>query len=74
MSGSTPSFLDPAVANDPYPFYAHLRHEAPVAPLGLMDLWGVFRYEDFVRMLATLARSRRWWACDVCAARIGRRA
>ena len=51
MSGSTPSFLDPAVANDPYPFYAHLRHEAPVAPLGLMDLWGVARYDDVVRVL-----------------------
>ncbi len=50
---STPalSLLDPAVTNDPYPFYAHLRRETPVAPLGLMDLWGVARYDDVVRVL-----------------------
>lgn len=45
------SFLDLAVANDPYPFYAHLRRDAPVAPLGAMDLWGVARYDDVVRIL-----------------------
>jgi cytochrome P450 len=47
----TPTLLDPAVANDPYPFYAYLRREAPVAPLGLMDLWGIARHEDVVRVL-----------------------
>ncbi len=46
-----PSFLDPAVASDPYPFYAYLRREAPVAPLGVMDLWGVARHADVVRVL-----------------------
>ena len=51
MSDSTPSFLDPAVAHDPYAFYAHLRHEAPVGPVGLMDLWGVARYDEVVRVL-----------------------
>ena len=40
VSNPTLSLLDPAVGNDPYPFYAHLRREAPVAPLGVMDLWG----------------------------------
>jgi cytochrome P450 len=45
------SLLDPAVGNDPYPFYAHLRREAPVGPLGVMDLWGVARYDDVVRVL-----------------------
>jgi len=48
---SPPSFLDPAVASDPYPFYAYLRREAPVAPLGVMDLWGVARHADVLRVL-----------------------
>ena len=51
MSTPTFSLLDPTVANDPYPFYAHLRRDAPVAPLGVMDLWGVARYDDVVRVL-----------------------
>ena len=46
-----PTLFDPAVANDPYPFYAYLRREAPVAPLGLMDLWGIARHEDVLRVL-----------------------
>jgi cytochrome P450 len=46
-----PTLFDPAVANDPYPFFAYLRREAPVAPLGLMDLWGVARHEDVLRVL-----------------------
>ncbi len=45
------TLFDPAVANDPYPFYAYLRREAPVAPLGLMDLWGIARHEDVLRVL-----------------------
>jgi cytochrome P450 len=51
VSTPAPSLFDPAVANDPYPFYAHLRREAPVAPLGAMGLWGVARHEDVVRIL-----------------------
>lgn len=53
MSSTTPAptLFDPAVANDPYPFYAYLRREAPVAPLGLMDLWGIARHEDVLRVL-----------------------
>lgn len=46
-----PTLFDPAVANDPYPFYAYLRREAPIAPLGLMDLWGIARHEDVLRVL-----------------------
>lgn len=46
-----PTLFDPEVANDPYPFYAYLRREAPVAPLGLMDLWGIARHEDVLRVL-----------------------
>jgi cytochrome P450 len=45
------SFFDPRVASDPYPYYAYLRREAPVAPLGAMGLWGVARHEDVVRVL-----------------------
>jgi cytochrome P450 len=48
---AVPSLLDPAVVNDPYPFYAYLRREAPVAPLGFMDLWGIARHEDVLRVL-----------------------
>ncbi len=50
---ATPSFtlLDPAVANDPYPFYAQMRRHAPVTPLGVMGLWAVTRYDDVVRVL-----------------------
>jgi len=51
VSLPAPSLLDPAVANDPYPFYAHLRRTAPVAPLGFMDLWGVVRHADVLRVL-----------------------
>ena len=51
MSPAAPTLFDPTVANDPYPFYAHLRREAPVAPLGAMGLWGVARHEDVVRIL-----------------------
>ncbi|MEW6269465.1 MAG: cytochrome P450 [Thermodesulfobacteriota bacterium] len=51
MASPAPALFDPAVANDPYPFYALLRREAPVAPLGALGLWGVARYEDVVRVL-----------------------
>lgn len=50
-SPNAPSLFDPAVASDPYPFFAYLRREAPVAPLGFMDLWGVARHEDVLRVL-----------------------
>ncbi len=51
MSNPPLSLLDPAVGNDPYPLYAHLRREAPVAPLGVINLWGIARYNDVVRVL-----------------------
>jgi cytochrome P450 len=51
MATQLPSFFDPAIANNPYPFYAQMRRDAPVAPLGAMGLWGVSRYEDVVRVL-----------------------
>ena len=51
MSTPAPTLFDPEVANNPYPFYAYLRREAPVAPLGAMGLWGVARHEDVVRVL-----------------------
>ncbi|MFM7736415.1 MAG: cytochrome P450 [Alphaproteobacteria bacterium] len=51
MTTPTLTLFDPAVANDPYPFYAQMRREAPVAPLGVMGLWGVARHEDVLRGL-----------------------
>lgn len=51
MVTSPPTLFDPAVANDPYPFYAYLRREAPVAPLGALGLWGIARHADVVRVL-----------------------
>lgn len=51
MTPPAATLFDPAVASDPYPFYARLRREAPVAPLGVMGLWGIARHEDVVRVL-----------------------
>ena len=62
MTTPAPTLFDPAVANDPYPFYAYLRREAPVAPLGAMGLWGTSRYEDVIRILRDPETSRRWSA------------
>lgn len=42
---------DPAVIDDPYPHYARLRAEEPVAYLADHDLWLVTRYADVVRVL-----------------------
>ena len=40
---------DPAVIADPYPTYARIRDEAPVAYLRDLDLWVLSRYEDSPR-------------------------
>lgn len=42
---------DPAVIADPYPFYAHLREEAPVHHVAALDLWVVTRHDDVVAVL-----------------------
>ncbi len=51
MTASRPSLLDPEVANDPYPYYAHLRRDAPVTLLEALGVWLVARYDDVVRIL-----------------------
>ncbi len=38
--------LDPQVHADPYPFYRHLREQAPVHWDPFMHTWVVTRYED----------------------------
>lgn len=43
---------DPAVRDDPYPHYARLRAEAPVARCANRDLYVVSRYADVVAVLA----------------------
>lgn len=42
---------DPAVVDDPYPAYARLRSEAPVALLPGYGIWVVSRYADVTRVL-----------------------
>ncbi|HZP57637.1 MAG TPA: cytochrome P450 [Dehalococcoidia bacterium] len=44
-------FDNPAVAENPYPFFAMLRESAPVVQLGALGLWAVARYDDVVRVL-----------------------
>ena len=43
--------LDQAHADDPYPFYARARREAPVFYSPAVDAWVVCRYEDAVAVL-----------------------
>ncbi len=59
----TPDLASPAFKADPYPFYAHLRDEAPVWRTTLRDrrtAWLVTRYEDVTRVLKddTFAKDR----------------
>ena len=42
---------DPAVIADPYPIYARLRDEAPVAYVEDVDLWVLSRYDDVLAAL-----------------------
>ncbi len=46
---------DPAVRADPYPHYARLRAEAPVARCASRDLYVVSRYDDVVALLSNHA-------------------
>jgi cytochrome P450 len=43
--------LDPALIDDPYPTYARLRDEAPVAYLPAHDVWAVTRYDDVAQIV-----------------------
>jgi cytochrome P450 len=51
VTAPRPSLLDPEVANDPYPYYAYLRRDAPVTLLEALGVWLVARYDDVVRIL-----------------------
>jgi len=44
--------LDPAIRNDPFPFYRKLREGRPVYYDPGIDVWLVTRYEDCVKVLA----------------------
>ncbi len=43
--------LDPDVAQDPYPYYAELRRDAPVYPIPGFGLWAVSRHADVLHVL-----------------------
>ena len=47
--------FDPAVAADPYPWYAALRRTAPVHHIERHDLWAVSRYDDVREVLMNAA-------------------
>src|SRR5437660_8418501 len=57
------NFADPQIKANPYPLYARLREEAPVARVTLWGVpgWMVMRYEDVVAALKDerLASDRR---------------
>jgi cytochrome P450 len=48
-----PSFdpLDPDYLEDPYPYFARFRYEAPVFYAPKIDFWVVSRYEDIMRIV-----------------------
>ncbi len=50
--------LDPAVLADPYPLYARLREEAPVAWDPYLHCWVVTRYEDVHTVLKEFSADR----------------
>jgi len=50
--------LDPKVHADPYPFYKHLREQAPVHWDGFMHTWVVTRYEDVMTVLHSFSADR----------------
>lgn len=41
----------PEGRQDPYPWYDHMLRENPVAEIDQLDAWGIFRYEDIVKIL-----------------------
>ncbi|WNG18081.1 cytochrome P450 [Cystobacter fuscus] len=53
--------LDPLFQEDPFPFYARLRREAPVTFVPAFQLWLVSRYQD---VMAVLKDARRFSSRD----------
>ncbi|NUP06054.1 MAG: cytochrome P450 [Polyangiaceae bacterium] len=47
------NFFDPAFANDPFPVYAEMRKNAPVAVFEPLGFWTVSRYADVAMVLKT---------------------
>lgn len=55
--------LDPSVLQDPYPHYAQLREEAPVAWIEQMNGYAVSRYDDQITVLSdpgTYSSAKFW--------------
>jgi len=48
--------LDPVVRQDPYPYYARLRREAPVYQVPGGGLWAISRHEDVLAVLRSPER------------------
>ncbi|OJT26954.1 hypothetical protein BO221_02815 [Archangium sp. Cb G35] len=46
-----PNVYSPEIWNDPHPFYAALRREAPVSQVEPSGMWAVTRYEDVLYVL-----------------------
>jgi cytochrome P450 len=46
-----PNIYSPEIWNDPHPFYASLRREAPVSQVEPGGMWAVTRYEDVIYVL-----------------------
>lgn len=57
------NFLSPAVLDNPFPYYAHLRQEAPAYWIEPMQAWAISRYEDVYSALRTpsVFSSAKWW-------------
>ncbi len=45
------NLFDPAVRDDPYPFYAALRAESPACVVDPIGAWLVTRYDEVVEVL-----------------------
>lgn len=57
------NFMSPAVLDNPFPYYARLRQEAPVYWIEPMQAWAISRYQEvfFVLRNPQLFSSARWW-------------
>ena len=57
------NFMSPTVLENPYPYYAQLRHDAPVYWIEPMQAWAISRYDEvfFVLRNPQLFSSARWW-------------
>ncbi|MGH8010427.1 MAG: cytochrome P450, partial [Candidatus Binatia bacterium] len=58
------NLMSPVVLENPFPYYAQLRREAPVYWIEPMQAWAISRYEEvfFVLRNPQLFSSAKWWA------------